>query len=116
MVPPRLIVVPLKVIDPTFTVLEKVVVPVAAFVWVKAPVMLIVLEKRRAAEWVMVRAVNAVASPEPTTPVKLTAPVVFTMRVSAEPPAVPLVAPAIKMFRLMIEWLKMLLQLQEPLL
>ena len=85
--------VPFKVAEPTFTVLEKVVAPVAVLVWVSAPVMLMVLEKRRAAECVMVRVVNAVASPNPTAPVKVTAPVVLTVRVSAEFPVVPLVVP-----------------------
>ena len=81
--------------EPTATVLENVVVPVAALVWMSAPVILMVLENRRAAEWVIVRAVNIVESPDPTAPVNVTAPVVFTVRVSGSPVAVPSVVPVI---------------------
>ena len=79
--------------DPTATVLENVVVPVAALVWVSAPVILIVLENNRVLELVMVRVVNMILEPVPTAPVNVTAPVVFTVRVSAEAPPVPSVVP-----------------------
>ena len=52
-----------------------------------------VLEKRRAAELVMVKAVSISASPVPTAPVKVTAPVVLTARVSTAPPFTPSVVP-----------------------
>jgi len=74
-------------------VFEKVVVPVAAFVCTRFPVILMRFEKRRVAELVMVRVVNIVETPEPTAPVKVTAPAVFTVSVSAEPPVIPSVVP-----------------------
>ena len=55
--------------------------------------MLIVLENNRAAELVIVSVVSMLVDPEPTAPVKVTAPVVLTVRVSAEPPVVPSVVP-----------------------
>ena len=79
--------------EPTDTVLENVVVPVALLVWVRAPVILMVDENNRAAELVIVRSVSMRACPEPTAPVNVTAPVVFTVSVSAEPDAVPSVVP-----------------------
>ncbi len=81
--------------EPTATVLENVVVPVAALVWVRAPVILMVLENRSVLELVMVRVVNIVETPVPTAPVNVTAPVVLTVRVSAEPAVTPSVVPVI---------------------
>ena len=88
---------PRKAAEPTFTVLEKVVVPVAASVCVRAPVILSVLLKLSAPELVIVKAVKLVVLPEPTA-CKLIAPVpAFKINVSAEPPAVPSTAPEIVM-------------------
>jgi hypothetical protein len=65
---------PLKATQYAFTAPVKVVVPVAAFVWIKSYVTPTVLENVRSAELVMVRADIL------TAPVKVTAPVVFTIR------------------------------------
>ncbi len=60
----------------------KVVVSVAALVWVRAFVMVTAAENESAAELVMVNAVKAV--PAPTIPVKVVVPVPeFTIRVPA---------------------------------
>ena len=60
--------VPCKEAEPTATVPVKVVMPVAALVWVNAPEMAIALLKLAAAELVMVTVVRPVVSamtPEP---------------------------------------------------
>ena len=94
-VPPRAIVVPLNVAEPTASVLEKAVAPVAALVWVSAPVILTVPLKLRAAELVIVRVASFVATPDPTAPVNVTVPAAaFTMSVQAVVPA-PSTAPPI---------------------
>ena len=55
-------IVPLSVAEPTLTVFEKVVVPVAAFVWLKAPVIAIALLKFITPELMIVTVVNPVVS------------------------------------------------------
>ena len=55
---------PFNVAEPTATVLEKVVVPVAALVWVRAPDIAITLLKFVVPEFVIVNAVSPVASAE----------------------------------------------------
>ena len=88
---------PLSVADPTDTVFPKVVVPVAALVWVRAPVRLTVLLKLVVPELVMVTVVSLSASPEPTE-AKFKVPVPeFNVRVSAPAPAVPSVVPTMVM-------------------
>jgi len=86
---------PRKVAEPTFTVLEKVVVPVAALVCVRAPVILSVLLKLSAPELAIVTTASFVAKPDPTAPVNVTVPAAAsTMSVEVEVPA-PSVAPPI---------------------
>ena len=84
---------PLKVAEPTDTAPVNVVVPVAAFVCVKAPVMFTAPLNVIAALFVIVRAVRLVALPEPTAPRLTMPPAAFKVRLSATPPAVPSVVP-----------------------
>jgi hypothetical protein len=71
------------------------VVPVAALVCVSAPVKLIAPLKLIAALLVIVAAVKLVELPLPKAPTLITPPNAFNVNVSAEPPAVPSVAPVI---------------------
>ena len=88
---------PCNVAEPTATVFENVVVPVAALVWLNKPDMAIGLLKYMASDLVMVSVVRPVASaevPEPYMAARLTKPVPeLIINVSAEPPVVPVVVP-----------------------
>ena len=84
---------PLKAADPTETVFPKVVVPVAALVWVRAPVKFTVLLKLVVPELVMVTWVSLSVALEPKE-ARFKVPVPeFNVRVSDAPPAVPSVVP-----------------------
>jgi hypothetical protein len=87
--------VPLKTAEPTDTVLLKVVVPVAALVWVKAPVILTTPLKLMAALLVIVTAVKLVELPLPKAPTLIMPPAAFNVSASAKLPAVPSVDPVI---------------------
>jgi len=89
--------VPRRSAEPTATVFPKVVVPVAAFVCTRAPVMF-TTPKVAAPEFVMVTAPRLFAVPVPSAPVKVTLPVpACSVSDSSPVPAVPSVLPVTRM-------------------
>jgi hypothetical protein len=88
-------VVPLNVADPTATVPLNVVAPVAAFVCVRAPVILTAPLNVIAALLVTVTTVKLVELPDPKAPTFTIPPDALRISVSADPAAVPSVVPVI---------------------